>query len=1171
MFDNWHLRPFNSQPGVDIYQIIREAQTRWLRPIEVIEILRNHQIFRLNPVPPNRPPSGSLFLFDRKTLRFFRKDGHNWRKKKDGKTVREAHERLKAGSIDILHCYYAHGEDNVNFQRRSYWMLEGAYEHIVLVHYREVTEGSRTCVIRTVNEVKETASSAAEKNSSQSTILTYLSASETPPLAHSFFSPETSEVELSVQGEKDTATEFNGTSKEGPLSATFPFSARHTVQSNAPNSLSQNLLSSMGGSDVPQRPYGNFGSAKQVVVNHSVAHLENNSAFQLEDLSQNTERFPGQRALPSATLDISGWSTLLQNFRGGGIPEGSKRKQDLKSPTWADMLEQIMTPPAQNNRPSSMHRDDTSCEPTVSLSSQGYLNAPAPANMGDSRKSQFDIIEQRNSSGAPAKVEVQKTPTTSQLRSSNTLDQLLDDEVLQEGHLMTTKEMFFSNQSDSGFWEQKQRHEDEELRTLQQEQSSLLNGRWDLHLGRVVQSSAIPHAMEDVEQWKQGGPESLKKLDSFGRWMSLEIGQDSESSLISGSIDPTTYWATALDGQGPAELISNLQMDGVLSPSLAQEQKFSISDFSPEWTFSPGGSKVVIVGAFLERGRKFSDYIWYCMFGEVEVPAEVIQEGVLRCKAPAHEPGRVSFYVTCGDRLACSEIREFVFRMQSLTYLEASSGTSGPLKFTSQDIQSTSLLVRFARMLSSKSDEPFPVDDLGSKEKLDVFEKIYHLTSNSDVEWTNLETHAKGVIVPYSDMKEQVLQMFFKQKLQEWLLSRAQKERRDIYAFDNGGQGVLHLAAALGYEWAVAPILAAGIGVNFRDLHGWTALHWAASYGREKVVLALLAAGAAPGPLTDPTSNYPSGRTPADLAASSKHGGMAGYLAEMSLTTHLSSLALKEKNMNEIETFSATLAEEKAVDYLSERTNLQQNLERADERITLQESLRAVRNAARAAALIQATFRRHSFQKRQDSLELEVIDDYKMSHEEIKAMVAAQKIQKAFPGHRKEKLHAAAVQIQCKFRSWKGRKDFLNLRQRVVKIQAHVRGHQVRKKFRKLLWSVGILEKAVLRWRRKRVGLRGFRAESLFPGSNVQDGSNSDGDEDVLRAGRKEKEAAIQNAVTRVQSMVKSDQARAQYLRLVEGYRQATTVEDHVLMSDLSSNHADPLRGTEDYIMFGET
>ena len=38
---------------------------------------------------------GSLFLFNKRVLRFFRKDGHSWRKKRDGRTVGEAHERLK--------------------------------------------------------------------------------------------------------------------------------------------------------------------------------------------------------------------------------------------------------------------------------------------------------------------------------------------------------------------------------------------------------------------------------------------------------------------------------------------------------------------------------------------------------------------------------------------------------------------------------------------------------------------------------------------------------------------------------------------------------------------------------------------------------------------------------------------------------------------------------------------------------------------------------------------------------------------------------------------------------------------------------------------------------------------------------------------------------------------
>ena len=45
----------------------------------------------------NLPAGGSLFLFDRKAVRFFRRDNHNWRKKADGKTVRETHEKLKVG------------------------------------------------------------------------------------------------------------------------------------------------------------------------------------------------------------------------------------------------------------------------------------------------------------------------------------------------------------------------------------------------------------------------------------------------------------------------------------------------------------------------------------------------------------------------------------------------------------------------------------------------------------------------------------------------------------------------------------------------------------------------------------------------------------------------------------------------------------------------------------------------------------------------------------------------------------------------------------------------------------------------------------------------------------------------------------------------------------------
>ena len=43
-----------------------------------------------------------MFLFDRRAVRFFRKDGHSWRKKADGKTVRETHEKLKVLAFRLM-------------------------------------------------------------------------------------------------------------------------------------------------------------------------------------------------------------------------------------------------------------------------------------------------------------------------------------------------------------------------------------------------------------------------------------------------------------------------------------------------------------------------------------------------------------------------------------------------------------------------------------------------------------------------------------------------------------------------------------------------------------------------------------------------------------------------------------------------------------------------------------------------------------------------------------------------------------------------------------------------------------------------------------------------------------------------------------------------------------
>lgn len=192
---------------------------------------------------------------------------------------------------------------------------------------------------------------------------------------------------------------------------------------------------------------------------------------------------------------------------------------------------------------------------------------------------------------------------------------------------------------------------------------------------------------------------------------------------------------------------------------------------------------------------------------------------------------------------------------------------------------------------------------------------------------------------------------------------------------------------------------------------------------REKMVAELLAAGASAGAVTDPSHLDPTGKTPASIAATCGHKGLAGYLSEISLTSH-PSLQLHQtemaRNSADIE------AERAAVDSIS-KLNLV-----SKEDLSLKDTLAAVRNATQAAARIQSAFRAHSFRRRQqkETDEYGSGDEYGILPSDIEGLSAVSKL--AF---RHGNDHNAALSIQKKYRGWKGRKDFLALRQKVVKIQ----------------------------------------------------------------------------------------------------------------------------------------
>ncbi|XP_057959007.1 calmodulin-binding transcription activator 3-like isoform X2 [Malania oleifera] len=977
-----------STQQLDLEQILQEAQNRWLRPSEICEILRNYQTFHLTPDPPVTPPAGSLFLFDRKALRYFRKDGHRWRKKKDGKTVREAHEKLKAGSVDVLHCYYAHGEDNENFQRRSYWMLDGQLEHIVLVHYREVKEGYKSGASRLLNADPLTHSRNAQVNSALC-----LANANSPAL---------------------------------------PVQTSYVSSPNTGDWTGQTRSSEFDDGDSGDDP--GICSLNQP-IHGSTSHNTSLHAH-----------------------DSVGFFSLSTNPLGSAFA-GANFSHGISSPLWAQV-----------------HSSNKSVQNPFDR--KFYVEQPGGAE-SISRK----LVDARLDA-----------------------DCRVQDDVTTGIRLIPT--------------------DDIQAASISSQRADLVSKEHDLHL-EFQSHSDCHHAVASVshiESSHQGGCTNndasgeLKKLDSFGRWMDKEIGVDCDDSLMAS--DSGNYWNT-LDTQNDDKEVSSLsrqmQLDVDSFPSLSQEQLFSICDFSPDWAYSGVETKVLITGTFLGKTKYSIGTKWCCMFGEIEVPAEVLINNVIRCRAPSHAPGRVPFYVTCSNRLACSEVREFEYR-ENLSRVAFSVA----VEITPED--ELRFQIRLAKLLSLDLKRKWLDCSNEECDKCKLKKQIFAIKGDNENDWKKIEADSIAFEGNNLNPKDVLIQNLLKDRLCEWLICKVHEVDKGPNIWDEKGQGVIHLAAALGYDWAMDPIVACGVSPNFRDTRGRTGLHWASFFGREETVLALVRLGAAPGAVDDPTPSFPGGQTAADLASSRGHKGIAGYLAEAYLVSHLSSLTINQCVRDSV---AMNIAEGNATETAEHIFGPSEGA--IDGQLSLKGSLAAVRKSTHAAALIQAAFRARSFRHRQLTRSSNDISEVLV---DLVALGSLNKVQKKTNFN--DYLHSAAVKIQQKYRGWKGRKEFLKIRNRIVRIQAHVRGHQVRKQYKKVVWSVGIVEKAILRWRRKGSGLRGFRVENAI--GNVEPGTEKADEYEFLRIGRKQKYAGVENALARVKSMARHPEARDQYMRLVTNF-----------------------------------
>lgn len=992
----------------DINVLLKEARSRWLKPSEVYYILLNHERLPITHEPPNKPPSGSLFLYNRRVNRFFRKDGYAWRRKKDGRTVGEAHERLKVGNLDALSCYYAHGDENPCFQRRCFWMLEPAYDHIVLVQYREVAEG------------RNYSASVSNESAGSLSALSYPN---------------------DIYG-KQYHSSTSGSSESSE--------SRHSYS----NSITE--VSS--------------GSANKMYNNHSGVLLS------IPEFEQTT--VIGAPELGQSSLEQSSEFCLTNK---SGLKQALKKIGEHLGLADNDDDDYIYI---NQSQPLDF---DTSIE---AADRQGHHTSNSLGNVsGEKQANQIQAGETQN--GVSRGI----LPSWGNVLQSNSVS------------------------SASSAYMQSSEY---------QPPGGLDSSDLQLQLSAATRFLLGPEDSIDSPSYNCiARDEGINGIDT------LSVHNSSLQSCLNPdwqSLTPITLESNAC-GSEIFELLSDhcqFEPSSGLDTrlTLTQKQQFNIHEISPEWAFCSEVTKVIITGDFLCDP---SNSCWGVMFGDNEVPVEIVQPGVLRCHTPLHSSGKLTLCITNGNREVCSEVKDFEFRAKpTVSSFRDLTQSSRSMK-SSEEL---SLLAKFARMLLCENGSSAVLDgdpQSTQRPKLNMNEE----------HWQQLIDELNvGCENPLS-MVDWIMEELLKSKLQQWLSLKLQGNDGTC-SLSKHEQGIIHLISALGYEWALSSVLSAGVGINLRDSNGWTALHWAAYFGREKMVAALLAAGASAPAVTDPTAQDPVGKTAAFLASKRGHMGLAGYLSEVSLTSYLLSLTIEESDISK---GSAAIEAERAVESISQRSA--QLHGGTEDELSLKDSLAAVRNAAQAAARIQNAFRAFSFRKRQHK-DARLKDEYGMTQEDIDELAAASRLYYQHHVSNGQFSDKAAVSIQKKYRGWKGRKNFLNMRRNVVKIQAHVRGHQVRKKYKTFVSTVSVLEKVILRWRRKGHGLRGFRAEqpAMIAAEEEEEEDDDDFDDDddeAVKIFRRQKvDESVKEAVSRVLSMVESPEARMQYRRMLEEFRQAT-------------------------------
>uniref|UniRef100_A0A6P7FAA1 Calmodulin-binding transcription activator 2 isoform X7 n=1 Tax=Diabrotica virgifera virgifera TaxID=50390 RepID=A0A6P7FAA1_DIAVI len=865
-----------------------------------------------------------MLLYSRKKVRY-RRDGYCWKKRKDGKTTREDHMKLKVQGTECIYGCYVHSAILPTFHRRCYWLLQNP--DIVLVHYLNVPypDDNKLAVI-----TPSLALWADKKEWTKEELVSQLKPmffSEDEPdinneLEISNFklqTAETVEAIVSQLMEKQRVARQAALVKQ--LECGCPDSTcadgkscshpmrRITAAKEVANSP---LPSASSNSRLPNNPDNNnqvsstTGTGSLLLGNGNSPRVYSRDTRNqhVKAVQNNTNCSSSSGNTPPLVLSLSqiqgGGGLLILNSNSGN---NSNNHQNLVNPVsvanFVCNTNRVIPKERTSHLVLKQEVMDTNPSSCLHSSKQKVGQREMKMELGENhRQSIFhdgNIYNNRNHH-QQNEVIMSSAPSTPSKHMDTTQEEVVEDYKHQNfcnetvvllgtdssGSLVSKSDG--SSIINGGFFNETLDLSQEDIqRTLSANMplcSTELNNQ-----NRTTETNTNNHQNKSQPQQQQLTNEinPMDFIDSCDVVVSPTHVVDDDVFVNLDAFDMLGEFPDleSLDSGNaglldvnPSENRSNTKAQPEHQQSNHPlEGSAKITDYSPEWAYPEGGVKVLVTGPWHSSGP------YTVLFDTFPVPTTLVQSGVLRCYCPAHEAGLATLQVACDGYVISNSV---IFEYKLPPREEQLAAPEPKVERCNDNLLKFTLLQRLEAMDDRLQIKQEPVDN-------DVVE---------DTALFGQPNFEDRLVTFCQNMTSRI-----------W---RHGEELSVSWFASHRGMTLLHLAASLGYSRLVCAmlhwraensslLLETEVDALSQDEDGFTPLMWACARGHTETAVMLYK--------WNHNALYMknvSNQTALDCARSTNHMDLVKEIEKLELRRDKANMML-HSNLSSIDTLSPTL------------------------------------------------------------------------------------------------------------------------------------------------------------------------------------------------------------------------------------------------------------------------